>query len=284
MINNAELALIFLRQKVLESSELWGSLPEERNDYVTRYMYDESFQRAAQFYFHLFGTTKTGGPVLDMAAGCGQYVFWCLKKGYDCYGIEPEPWKLDFIKEKILRERYPKEWQTRIIPGYGESLPYSDNRFQYINSDQTLEHVQNPDRVIKEMIRVTKPGGGIHIRCPDYRGTFEAHYRLPWLPLFPRHMAKLYLHLLGRPTKGLDTLQYVTKNKIYKAIRKVEKQYTGLILTVIDVDQVQFNQKLWRKGIPNWSIFYLIYKCFNYCSCLFRAVTGVNIFIRIVMK
>lgn len=284
MINDAEWAMTFLRKKVLESSEFWGTLPKERIDYVTKYLYDESYQRAAQINFNLFGMTQTCGPILDMAAGCGQFVFWSLKKGYDCYGIEPEQWKLDFIKEKIIRERYPKEWYARFIRGYGESLPFLDNHFQYINSDQTLEHVQNPDLAIKEMIRITKPGGGIHIRCPDYRGTFEAHYRLPWLPLFPRKIAKLFLRMLGRPSNGLDTLQYVTKNSIYKAIRKVERQYPGLGLTVMDVDQLQFNQKLRRKRLPGLSIFYLIYKCFRYCSCLFRSVTGVNIFIRVVKK
>ena len=284
MSDNTEWAFDFLRQKVLESNELWGNLPAARNDYVTRYMYDESFQRAAQFYFHIFGMTRAGGPILDLAAGCGQYVFWCLKYGFDAYGIEPEPWKLDFIKEKIRREGYPEEWLKRIIPGCGESLPFEDNRFQYVNSDQTLEHVQNPERVLKEMIRVTRPGGGIHIRCPDYLGTFEAHYRLPWLPLFPRPAAKLYLRLLGRPTRGLDTLQYVTKNRLYKAIRKTAGRYPGLSLMVTDVDQLQFGLKLWRNSLPVWSIFYLVYRNLRYGAGLFRTVTGVNIFIRIVTK
>jgi SAM-dependent methyltransferase len=48
----------------------------------------------------------------------------------------------------------------------GNRLPFSDDVFDAVCSEQVLEHVRNPQEVIAEMIRVTKPGGSIYISVP----------------------------------------------------------------------------------------------------------------------
>jgi len=47
------------------------------------------------------------------------------------------------------------------------NLPYSDSEFDYVISDQVLEHVKgNPQQAIDESYRVLKPGGlAIHTTC-----------------------------------------------------------------------------------------------------------------------
>jgi SAM-dependent methyltransferase len=47
------------------------------------------------------------------------------------------------------------------------SLPYPDNSFDYVVSDQVLEHVEgDPQRAIDETLRVLRPGGrAIHATC-----------------------------------------------------------------------------------------------------------------------
>jgi SAM-dependent methyltransferase len=47
------------------------------------------------------------------------------------------------------------------------SLPYPDNSFDYVVSDQVLEHVEgDPQRAIDETFRVLRPGGrAIHATC-----------------------------------------------------------------------------------------------------------------------
>src|SRR5262249_53093384 len=43
-------------------------------------------------------------------------------------------------------------------------LPYEDNTFDLVISDQVFEHVQDQVRVFEELHRITKPGGhGLHI-------------------------------------------------------------------------------------------------------------------------
>lgn len=47
-----------------------------------------------------------------------------------------------------------------------QNLPYSDNTFDFIISDQILEHVKNPFKAVDECYRVLKPNGyAIHTTC-----------------------------------------------------------------------------------------------------------------------
>ena len=114
--------------------------------------YYQRWQEAEKFGDHT-------GKILDMSCGVGTFAFHGLRKGYDVYGIEPENWKLEYIKLKIKEQNLPKIWEQRFIKGIGENLPFKDDTFDYIITYQTLEHVQNLEKCIDEMIRVLKNGG-----------------------------------------------------------------------------------------------------------------------------
>lgn len=145
-----------------------------------------------------------------------------------------------------------------------------------------MEHVQDPLRVLQEMVRVTRQGGGIYIRCPDYRSTFEAHYQLPWLPMFPRKIARLYLKLLGRPEAGLGTIQYVTGPRVLAMLRGLEKE--GVKLQVFEDGRIQFENILHRRGIPAFPCAYGLWRTKRGLARLFREEASVNLFIRIEAK
>jgi SAM-dependent methyltransferase len=59
-------------------------------------------------------------------------------------------------------------------------LPYEDNTFDLVTSDQVFEHVQDQVRVFQELLRITKPGGhGLHIIPARYM-PLEGHIRVPF--------------------------------------------------------------------------------------------------------
>ena len=219
--------------------------------------------------------------VLDLAAGCGQFVQYGSMAGYDMWGVEPEKWKLELIKRKFEYLGLSAQ-REQVREGVGEALPFSDCTFDCVTSYQTLEHVQDPLKVLREMVRVTKAGGGIYIRCPDYRSTYEAHYRLPWLPLFPRRLAKQYLRLMARPVAGLDTIQYVTKPRILKMLSALELD--GIRLMVFDDSRVQFENALRRRGIPFGPMAFELNECLKWFRGVFRRELNVNLFVRITGK
>jgi SAM-dependent methyltransferase len=47
-----------------------------------------------------------------------------------------------------------------------ESLPFPDCTFQVVECDAVLEHVRHAGRAMREIERVTKPGGMIHLVTP----------------------------------------------------------------------------------------------------------------------
>jgi ubiquinone/menaquinone biosynthesis C-methylase UbiE len=229
------------------------------------------------FRFEVIHNYLSGAThILDMASGCGTFVFNGLLNDYDVYGIEPEEWKQTFVKLKAKEYGYPRDWLDRFLIGVGEELPFRDNSFDCVSTYQTLEHVQDLKRCLCEMVRVTKSGGGIHIRCPDYRSTYEGHYCLPWFPLFPRNWARSYLRLLGKPSLGLDTVQYVTLPRIVDLLKRQDVQGMKK-LGVVDLDKNAFLSSPAKQIIPYLP--YPLFRFLQYCKHAFRRELNVNLFV-----
>jgi len=57
------------------------------------------------------------------------------------------------------------------VIGDARSLPFKDESFDHVFSSHTLEHLPHGDcdRVLREWIRVLRPGGVIELRMPDLR-------------------------------------------------------------------------------------------------------------------
>jgi SAM-dependent methyltransferase len=51
-------------------------------------------------------------------------------------------------------------------------LPYPDDRFDIVIARWVFEHVENPDHVARELLRVVKPGGLIAAFTPNKYGYF----------------------------------------------------------------------------------------------------------------
>jgi ubiquinone/menaquinone biosynthesis C-methylase UbiE len=271
-----------LRRKISEESELYfGAVEPGWLDSIQDYFWDDSLQSVRIANLARHGVRPGRDRVLDMAAGCGQFLIHSLEAGFDTLGLEPDPWRCRFVEDKMAALEKPREWAARVRCGRGEQLPFDDDHFDYVTSYQTLEHVQDPAAVIRELIRVTRVGGAIHIMCPDYRGTYEGHYRLPWLPLFPRVLARAYLKLLGRPTRGLDTIRYVTRPRILQWLREAEAD--GKLL-VCDENRVDFQNALRRRGLPELPGAYLLWRMRHALQSSGRSEFGCSLLIRVWQK
>jgi SAM-dependent methyltransferase len=63
---------------------------------------------------------------------------------------------------------------------YDLRLPFEDDTFDLVISDQVFEHVQDQARAFQELFRVTKPGGhGMHI-IPARYAPIEGHIYVPF--------------------------------------------------------------------------------------------------------
>lgn len=266
-----------------DAIEYFGIYSSEFLNYVADMWMDDSKGGCAQFRLDEIRTHFPGASsVLDMSSGCGTFVFSALKQGLHAYGIEPELWKNIFCRLKINERKYPKYWNDCFIQSIGEKLPFQDNSFDCISTFQTLEHVQNLEQCIDEMMRVVRSGGGLHIRCPDYRSTFEGHYLLPWLPLMPKALARMYLTFLRRPVSGLDTLTYTTRGKIERQINRCARRHKCSI-TIINLNKLNYQFKLKEKKLSSSLIvLYPFIRVLAYLKCLFKADLSVGLVVTVV--
>lgn len=98
------------------------------------------------------------GPVLDVGCGVGQVVRRLLEQNVDAHGV-------DVAQANIERAR---QWTDRCHWYDGSRLPFSDGFFQCVGALNVLEHVEDPEGFLKEMVRVTRPGGRIVVSSPNF--------------------------------------------------------------------------------------------------------------------
>jgi SAM-dependent methyltransferase len=67
-------------------------------------------------------------------------------------------------------------------------LSWADASFDVAISCETIEHVPDPRRAIRELARVLRPGGLLYLTCPNYLNAMGL-YRL-YLPLRGRRFAE----------------------------------------------------------------------------------------------
>tara|TARA_R110002012_G_scaffold106998_3_gene248607 strand:+ start:2372 stop:3202 length:831 start_codon:yes stop_codon:yes gene_type:complete len=239
---------LFLQQNIeQEAADYFGYFNTVRINEIVDMWHDHSKKVGGRWTeIESFGDHK--GKILDMACGVGTFLFFGLNEGYDVYGLEPEQWKLSYMDMKINELNYPSYYKDRIVRGVGESIPFDDNYFDLVTTWQTLEHVQNVEKTLDELVRVLNVGGKLLIQAPDYDSFYEPHYCLPFLPKMNRILAKIYLKTLGRPTAGLDTLNWTTNTNLKKYLSGIQN------IKILDLEKLYFerykNKRAERSFLP----------------------------------
>ena len=86
---------------------------------------------------------------LDVGAGTGRGISFFLDRGKEVRGIEPVPAMI----EKAEANGVPK---GMLLQGSGYKLPFEDASFDAVFECGVLHHVDDPARMVGEMIRVAK--------------------------------------------------------------------------------------------------------------------------------
>ncbi len=98
--------------------------------------------------------------LLDVACGKGSSsVFFAKRFGISVTGIDIDESLLDHAN--ALRERTRGKLALRFVQGNAENLPFPDNTFDFIVFQAVFELMDDSKAVMKEAVRVVKPGGKI---------------------------------------------------------------------------------------------------------------------------
>jgi SAM-dependent methyltransferase len=106
-----------------------------------------------------------GAAILDVGCGIGTYVRRFRRYSDDVHGVEVEPERVAEASADL----------PGIVVGVGEALPYPDDQFDLVFSNEVIEHVDDDRATAAEMVRVTKPGGAVVAFAPNRLYPFETH-------------------------------------------------------------------------------------------------------------
>ncbi len=161
----------YVDSEVTESylDDLMASIIPEKENTTTYEATEESDKiRTLELSENWTMIAKIRWPSLDdklLDYGCAWGAFGNIAKQHGCIpnGIELQPAGVAYSL---------KLWGGRSIVHRGpiETAPFNENEFHYITSFETLEHVFDPIRILKNMKRLLKEDGIIAISIPaaDY--------------------------------------------------------------------------------------------------------------------
>ncbi|MBW8010637.1 MAG: class I SAM-dependent methyltransferase [Chloroflexi bacterium] len=164
------------------------------------------------------------GEILENGCGVGMYVEHLKPYGGRVFGLDFE---LSRVKDAATRS-------DLVFCAAGEELPFPDDSFDLVLSHEVIEHVNDDQAAIMEIIRTLRPGGRLALFCPNRGYPFETHgiyfrgrYRFGNIPLvnyLPRSLRdRLAPHVcvysrqdLEKLFEGLPVI-FVTRTVIFGA-------------------------------------------------------------------
>ncbi len=188
------------------------------------YVWRAGQERRLQMILEGFGN-RINGKVLENGCGIGMYVQRLQKYAGEVVGLE---YDFERVYEASSAEIHPApQANAFFICAAGECLPFPDESFDAVLSHEVLEHVNNDQQAVAEMVRTLKPGGRIVVFVPNRGYPFETHgiywrgeYRFGNIPLVNWLPRKLRDHLAPHV-------------KVYAA-RDLENLFSGQSVVVLE--------------------------------------------------
>lgn len=200
------------------------------------------------FRSEILAHLKGGAIVLDIGAGAGiipQMNFRGIAG--KVYGIDPD--------QRVVDNPYVDEG----VVGSGESLPYADESFDMVFADNVLEHLENPDKVFREIHRVLKRGGLFLAKTPN-----KYHYMPLVSSLSPHWFHQWVNKMRGRDAS--DTFPTCYKVNSERDINRVASRSN---FEVIKIKQVEGRPEYLRK-LLGLNMIGLMYERLVNSSAIFR--------------
>jgi SAM-dependent methyltransferase len=163
--------------------------------------HDESNVNRRYFAWYVRRVASPGARVLDFGCGSGTVVRMLRREGYDAYGVDIDWPGADY------GELEGKELPPGILRYYqeGARLPFEDNAFEVIVSDQVFEHVVPIEQTVHELKRVLAPGGVMYHHFPSRDVLREGHIGIPLAHRLPRGRTReIYTATLRRLGMGVS--------------------------------------------------------------------------------
>ncbi|WP_320776053.1 class I SAM-dependent methyltransferase [Streptomyces sp. CRN 30] len=147
-----------------------------------------TWRTAANSAGYLLGSLKPHMRILDVGCGPGTITadLAALVPDGHVTGVDREPGVLEQARATAAGRGLAN---TDFAVADVHALDFPDDTFCVVHAHQVLQHVGDPVRALREMLRVTRPGGYVAVRDSDYAAMtwFPGSAGLDdWLDLYRR--------------------------------------------------------------------------------------------------
>jgi SAM-dependent methyltransferase len=149
------------------------------------------------------------GPLLDVGAGDGTLTQRLLEESFDVKAVD-----------LVTKDFRPSGIEIRAAD-LNHGIPFADGEFAAVVATEVIEHLENPWMFVRELYRITRPGGVVVVSTPNLGNVYA---RL-WYALTGRlynfmeasyrslgHVTPVYLWNLERMIEGKFDLEAVAVN------------------------------------------------------------------------
>jgi len=152
--------------------------------------------------------------ILDAGCGLSAWTNSNLRKKYKISGIDGEPDAIAVCKKLYKNQNYQV--------GDLYNLPYKKNTFDAIVMREVIEHFITPEKAVKEIYKVLKPGGIFILTTPNYDS------------LLLHFIENTYNRFFGGPCKPYRDDVHPSKFKARSLKKLLSKYFKVEKLTTID--------------------------------------------------
>jgi SAM-dependent methyltransferase len=193
-------------------------------------------------------SAQNKGSVLDIPAGGGQFTDAIRELGFHAVPADINCARGDFVFADMSRR-----------------LPFDDDQFNYSVCLEGIEHVLEPYGLMRELFRVTRPGGQIILSTPNIGGMYS---RLQFLCTGTFY--QFQPSQLRPPEDAVDTDRFHVSPMSLHTLRYFGESLGGKLVR-IDGDKVK--RLTWfplyliaiLAGLP-WSYMLFLRRCYRSCA------------------
>jgi len=203
----------FPRIKNDQISSLYGNFYPRKNINIKSIIEEARKERSkfSRFFRWLKGTNNQGqfyakkdDFFLDIGCGSGVSLIEAKYLGANAFGLEADP----------NVEKISKALNLNIFQGKLEDSPFKDKKFDLIVLNQVIEHIPEPDILLKKLATKLTKNGWIIISLPNVNSFWRFLFKERWINWHvPYHLHHFKGKNFGRLIKKCD-LQVIKKKSI----------------------------------------------------------------------
>jgi 2-polyprenyl-3-methyl-5-hydroxy-6-metoxy-1,4-benzoquinol methylase len=174
------------------------------------------------------------GVLLDAPAGEGHLAEELASRGFKVHAVELN---MDQVRGRLAH------YQSADL---NKDVPFADEFFDYITCVESIEHLEHPHHLVRELYRVLKPAGKLIITTPN---VMNVESRLQFLFLgWPTH----FEHWVYRPPSA-PPLNFHINPISYLELRKILCD-TGFAIEQVTTNRFLRRRWLWAPlaGLVRW--------------------------------